>query len=172
MLWNLKTNDFSVIFDDYEQSQPIQSLFTVFNGRENYWALDGDHIVTTSIYHSKCVLLIINVKTKQLKRIDQDLEDVTILNFKHNLLVTSCSSPNQPPVVRIALVDFQKANPIEFRQLRTKYPTKNDKITYRIIAQNEDKPLEQVESIVIGQTETFNKPTPCIFIPHGGKISF
>lgn len=164
MLWNLKTNEIKTIFDLNEENRPVQSLFTI-NVSPNFWLSDGEHIVLTTIHHSKEVLFVLNVIDSSMSLIDFGLNGVQILNLKNNLLVIACSAPNQPPVIKIAQIVPNNLQNIEFKQLRSE--CKND-ITYRIIKQNEDKQLEQIETILVGQTDTFNKPTPVIIIAHGG----
>lgn len=169
VLWNLKNNEFSTIFDDYETSQPrVQSLF-VLDTSSNYWLADGEHVIFSTINHSRELLVLLNVINKTLRVIDlpYDLQEVNVLNLKNDLLALSCSSPDQAPVVLFGLVDINRANPVEFKQLRAKQSTKNSQISYRIVRQNEEKPLEQIETILVGPTDTFNKPTPVIAIPHG-----
>ena len=174
MLWDLKSNKISTIFDYYEQQQPkIQSLF-VQHISSNYWLPDGEHVIISTIHHSKEELLILNVLTKAVKVIDlpEPMGEATILNLKDNLLVLRCSSPNQPPTVLIGFVNVNSPSPIEFKQTRTKLSRPNHDIKFRIIKQNEDKLLEQVETILIGPTSTFNEPTPVIVIPHGKDYDF
>jgi hypothetical protein len=161
----LKTDEISTVFDRVEDNQPLKSLF-ITNASYNYWLKDGENIVLTTIDNSKEVLIILNVLTKKIQIVPFDLENVNILNLKNNLLVVSGSSPNQIPVVKICQIDLTK--PIVFHELKTKKSTKLDGITYRLIKQNEDKLLDQIQTIVVGPTDTFNKPTPSIIIPHGG----
>ena len=172
MLWNLKSNEISTVFDDYEKEQPkIKSLFAL-DVSSNYWLLDGEHVVLSTIHHSTELLVVLNVLTKALKVIDlPDLNEVNVLNLNNDLLALSCSSPDQPPVVLFGSVDMKRENPVQFKRLRAKQPSKNSKISYRIIRQNEDKPLEQVETILVGPAAVFDKPTPVIVIPHGRRFA-
>ena len=168
VLWNLKSNEFITVFDDYEEAQPrVKSLF-VLQVSPNYWLLDGEHVVLSTIHHSTELLVVLNVLTKALRVIDlPELTEVNVLNLKNDLLALSCSAPDQPPVVRFGLLDMKRENPVQFKRLRAKYPNKNDKIAYRLIRQNKDKQLEQVETILVGPADTFDKPTPVIVMPHG-----
>jgi len=172
MLWNLKTDTINVVFGDCEEKQPIvKSLFSI--SPTNYWSLDGEHFLFVTINHSKRIVCAINVNDKQISVIDTGLEDVEILDLKNDLLVIANSSPNQPPVVKLGLLDFKQKSQklVEFKQLRDKFTSKDDTISYRIIKQNENKLLEQVETIVTGPAENFDKPHPAIIIPHGGPHS-
>ena len=168
MLWNLQSNEISTIFDEYESGQPIVKSLFVLAVSSNYWLQDGEHVVLSTIHHSKELLLILNVVTKTLRVIDlPGLDEVNVLNLKNDLLALSCSAPDRPPVVLFGLVDMKRTNPVEFKQLRAKHSAKDKTISYRIIRQNEDKPLEQIETILTGPADTFDKPTPVIVIPHG-----
>jgi len=171
VLWDLKNDQFSTLFSDYEAAQPlVKSLFSA-GMTSNYWSLDGEHVVFSVANHSKELLIVLNVINKTLKVVDFGLEDCTILNFKNNLLVLAASSPNQPTVVKIGLFNSKANNFFDFKQLNTKHTSKDENISYRIIKQNEDNELNQIETILIGSTENFDKPTPAIIIPHGGPHS-
>lgn len=171
MLWNLKTDQISTVFSEYEEQQPVIKSLFIEDVSRNYWTLDGEHAVLTTINHSRDTLFVLNVIDKTIRIVDVGLEDATVLNLKNDLLAIAASSPNQPPVVKIGHLDLKTDRLIAFKQLREKQSTKDETISYRIIKQNEDKPLEQVETILIGPTETFDKPTPAVIYPHGGKSS-
>lgn len=150
----------------------MKSLFIETYSTPNYFTEDGIHIVLTTINDSKKSLILLNVITKKLQLIDFDLDAVEILALKSDLLIIAASTPKQPPMVFAGILDVNNLKSIKFKKLlHTKNLSKNDKLNYRIIKQNDDKPLDKIQTIVIGLSDKFDLPSPSIVIPHGGKMS-
>lgn len=167
VLWDLRSNKITTVFDYYEPQQPmIRSLF-IQPISFNYWLSSGDHVILTTIDHSKEKAIILDVVTKEVKvlKLPERLGEASILTVKDDILVLSCSSPDQPPVVLTGLVNVYDPRPTTFDQHGTALSVRNYDINYKIIDQGEG--LKKVQTILIGSTGTLHESTPAIVIPHG-----
>lgn len=170
MLWDLKNNEISTVFDYYEPQQPeIQSLF-VQPISSNYWLSSGEHVVVSTIDHSKKKVLILGVLTGRVKMIDlpEPMGETTVLGLRKDILILRCSSPYQPPVVLVGMVNVYSSRPIVFEQNSSERSVRNYEVSYRIIKQEELH--DPVETILIGSATTFDQPTPVIVTLHGKDI--
>ncbi|XP_060076271.1 acylamino-acid-releasing enzyme-like [Ylistrum balloti] len=133
------------------------------------WSTDSCRIVTSSIWRSNVVVLVIDVRDKSMKRITQGNKSYGVMDVNQDKMVLCCSSPNQPQHLAVAELPSSGSDLTMIPVDGT--PTSTDS-TYEVLTMipTDDRTHQQYgkmdyEAVLVMPTEV--KP-PLIVFPHGG----
>ncbi|KAM8830734.1 acylamino-acid-releasing enzyme-like isoform 1-T1 [Synchiropus picturatus] len=144
------------------------------------WSSDSQRIILSCAQRSQKALLMVDISTGNVTSLtsESDISDCSLLTIERDLMVVSCSSPNQPPCLRVGFLPaIDSEEPVEWVTLEDSQSLPD--IDWKILTftppadqDNTQYPGLDFEALLIKPKDPKEgEKLPLIVIPHGGPHS-
>ncbi|XP_021350974.1 acylamino-acid-releasing enzyme-like [Mizuhopecten yessoensis] len=175
LMYDWATGDLNVLSDTV--AAPAANEFpglSLLGLPQRCWSADSRRVVTSSLWRSNVVGLVIDVQGKSITRITQGNKSFGVMDVNQDRIVFCCSSPNQPHYMAVAELPIGGSEaeltmtPIDGQPS----PLTDSKYELLTLIPTDDRIHPKYgkmdyEAILIMPAEEKEKP-PMIVFPHGG----